>query len=211
MPFVPVANVAESELRMLLGGERVENTLAFQHDGAILASDLSDLNDALKHWWTVDYAPLTWDATQLREIYSADQTTSTGPASTLDGGGEHGAGGSNVVANNVTVVVSFRTDFRGRSFRGRNYIAGIPTPQFSDANHIESSYATSLISAYNSLLGPDALVTGFTWGVVSRFSGVDVNHKPIPRVAGVFTPITQVVITDLVADSQRRRLPGRGD
>src|SRR6266487_2562314 len=194
MPFVPVENTAESELRMLLAGQKVENTLGFQHDGAITSGDLGTLNTGLLDWWTTNYSPLVWDGVSLREIYSADLTTSTSAASTQNGGGEPGTGGSTTVANNVTIVVSFRTDQRGRSFRGRNYIAGIPALQFSDSNHIESSYATSLITAYNTLIGPDALETGWTWGVISRFSGVDVNGNPIPRVAGVFTPITQVVI-----------------
>jgi len=46
--------------------------------------------------------------------------------------------------------------------------------------------------------------------VASRFSGVDGDGKPIPRTAGVVTPISNVIVVDRVLDSQRRRLPGRG-
>jgi hypothetical protein len=47
--------------------------------------------------------------------------------------------------------------------------------------------------------------------IASRFSGVDPDTgKPIPRTAGVTTNVITVVAADLVIDSQRRRLPGRG-
>jgi hypothetical protein len=48
------------------------------------------------------------------------------------------------------------------------------------------------------------------WVVVSRFSGVDVNGDPIPRAAGVVNIITAVLAVDNTVDSQRRRLPHRG-
>lgn len=210
MPFVPVENVAEAEMRMLLDNQKIENTLWFQHDGEILAADLDELTDALQHWWDVSYAGLTTGLNFLREVFAADQTSSTGLVSTHDGEGANGDGSTTYLPNNVSIVASFRTAQRGRSFRGRNYIAGIPTDKTSDANHIQSSYASEIITAYNDLLGPDALVTGWTWGVASRFSGVDGDGKPIPREAGIFTPITATVVVDLVIDSQRRRLPGRG-
>jgi len=46
--------------------------------------------------------------------------------------------------------------------------------------------------------------------VVSRFSGVDADGHPIPRTTGVSTLVASVAIVDPVIDSQRRRLPGRG-
>ena len=55
-----------------------------------------------------------------------------------------------------------------------------------------------------------ATVAGYTWVVASRFSGVDAEGDPIPRAAGITTPITTVLIVDNLVDSQRRRLSGRG-
>lgn len=210
MPFVPVANVAEVEIRMLLDGQKVENTLWFENAGAVTALNMGILTTALYDWWDTYYKPLTWNGTQLREIYAVDQTTNTGPTNTLSGGGLVGTGGANAASNNVSVTVSFRTDLRGRSFRGRNYMLGLPLTILANQNQITAGYAADLITAYTALVGPGAFATGWTWGVASRFSGVDADGDPIPRVAGVFTPITSVVITDLIVDSQRRRLPARG-
>jgi hypothetical protein len=45
---------------------------------------------------------------------------------------------------------------------------------------------------------------------VSRFSGVDEDGRPIPRVAGISTVVLSYGVTDNNLDSQRRRLAGRG-
>jgi hypothetical protein len=81
--------------------------------------------------------------------------------------------------------------------------------QTTGANQIDSATAAAFVDAYSLLLdfGQDI---GASWVVVSRFSGVDANGDPIPRAAGVTTPITSVLVVDNIVDSQRRRLPGRG-
>lgn len=211
MPFVPVVNTAEIEVRMLLADQKIENTLWFLHDGSISSTDLDGLTAGVLDWWTGDIAPLVSGLVTLREIYGTDQTTDSGAASTQDGGGAPGALGGTTLSNSLAMTVSFRTALRGRSFRGRNYIAGLTTGQMTNANEVDPDVAASFISAYNSLLGADALVTGWTWVVVSRFSGMDVDGHPIPRAAGIPTEITRVVVTDLIIDNQRRRGVGRGD
>jgi hypothetical protein len=69
---------------------------------------------------------------------------------------------------------------------------------------------TNLLTIYNRLL---TLLPGFTWCVVSRFSGhtiVNGEKVPTPRAAGVITPVTTAAWADDVVDNQRRRLEGRG-
>jgi hypothetical protein len=46
---------------------------------------------------------------------------------------------------------------------------------------------------------------------MSRYSGVDEDGRPIPRVAGETADILSVLVVDATVDSQRRRLPGRGN
>lgn len=211
MAAVPVLDTAEIEVRMLLADQKIENTLWFRHDGSISSADLDGLTSGVLGWWNSDYKPLVSGLVSLREIYGTDQTTPTGAASTQDGGGAVGALGGTTLSNSLAMTISFRTPQRGRAFRGRNYIPGLTTAQMVNANEIEPSTATSFISAYNSLLGADALVTGWTWVVVSRFSGKDSLGHPVPRVAGIPTEVTRVVVTDLIIDNQRRRGVGRGD
>lgn len=210
MPFVPVANTALVEVRMRVVGQKVENTLWIEGPSALDASALSTIATTIKGWWVSDYGPQVSDLVTLSEVVATDQTTDTSGQVSVSGDGEIGGQIGGTVPTNSTFAVSFRTASRGRAFRGRNYIVGVPLEQLAETNVVQSSWAADIAAAYTDLitLVDDA---GFTWVVVSRFNGVDPDtHDPIPRVAGVTTPVLNVVTTDLTLDSQRRRLPGRG-
>jgi len=211
MPFVPVANTVLAELRMTIDLQQVENTLYFEFGGPPSVSDMNDLGDALISWWNSFYAPLSWTGLQLREVVVTDLTTATSAQVTrVPATPALGTVGDNAVSTNTSLVVSFRTANRGRSFRGRNYIVGITEGQKLGANQINPPVIEAWIEAYEAMIGVPTVVSAI-WVVVSRFSGIDGNGDPIPRAAGVTTPIEAVTIVDPVVDSQRRRLPGRGN
>jgi hypothetical protein len=210
MPFVPVENVALVELRMEYDGQQVENTLYFAFPGAIDGTMLTDLCTEMKGWWAASYASVITDQVTLREVVATDLTTATSGQSSVSGGGETGDFLAVGMPGNVSLSVSFRTDFRGRSFRGRNFLVGIPISQVEDISQVIAGYETGVLAAYNAVFA-SATAQGVVWSVVSRFSGVDpVTHAPIPRVAGVPTPITSVILVDRTLDGMRQRLPGRG-
>jgi hypothetical protein len=211
MPFVPVPNTMLAEIRMLMDGQQVENTLWFEATGAPTVPSMSDLADQLILWWIANYAPQTSIALQLVEVVISDQTTAASPqVSVAAPAGTIGAVVSDALPNNVSLTVSFRTPLRGRSFRGRNFVVGIPE-SVATASHLSVAYVAGWQVAYAQLKSDIDAVGDFVWVVVSRFSGVDGAGDPIPRAAGVTTPVTNVVVIDDVVDSQRRRLPGRGN
>jgi hypothetical protein len=109
---------------------------------------------------------------------------------------------------NVSLAVSFRTAGRGRSSRGRNYFVGFVDDQVT-GNVVNNSDAVDIRNAYAALIAA-AATANVSWVVVSRFSGVDADGKPIPRAAGVTSLINAVSLVDNDVDSQRRRLNGRG-
>lgn len=204
MAFIPVNETVQAEVRMLLDDQKIENTLYFHKIGGFDVSAGVALANALLLWWTEEFRVQISNEVALREIYltelsSIDSWTWTQAAPT-----PAPVGSQNLPAtpSNVALCVSFRTAKRGRSYRGRNYIAGIPRDNVS-SNEVSAGAATGLVSAYNSLmdLATDA---GGQWVVVSRY------HNNAPRAAGVHQAITSVVIVDRTVDSQRRRLPGRG-
>jgi len=211
MPFVPVVNEALVETRMTYDNQDVENTLWFGFTDAIDTTALTALANMVKGWWSSGYAGLVCDQVVLREVVATDQTTASSGQVSVSGAGDAGDIASVGMPGNVTLSVSFRTAFRGRSFRGRNYIVGIPTSQVTDISQIIPGYETSVIAIYTQLIA-DATAIGWTWDVVSRFSGVGgTPPRPIPRAAGVPTPITNVILVDRTLDGMRRRLPGRGN
>lgn len=211
MPFVPVLNTVLAEMRMSLDGQQVENTLWFEAAAAPTPADMTSLADLLINWWVANYAPQASVNLQLVEVVISDQTTATSAQVSM--APEEPALGtivSDALPNNVSLTVSFRTALRGRSFRGRNYVVGIPESAAA-LSHLGGAYVAGWVVAYETLLSLIDTDGTFDWVVVSKFSGVDVNGDPIPRVAGVTTPVTNVVVVDDVVDSQRRRLPGRGN
>lgn len=210
MAFVPVANTVLVEFRMTADLQQVENTIYFEYASAPTSPEMLSLGSALLDWWGAFYAPLVWSGVELREIVltsltsaSSDQVSFPVPPST------NGGLTLDPLPTNVSLTISFRTALRGRSFRGRNYVVGLIKDQTISANVVDNTTIASWIAAYEELLTV-AAAESVEWVVVSRFSGVDGDGKPIPRAAGVTTPINSVVIVDNVVDSQRRRLPGRG-
>ena len=210
MPFVPVLNTALVEIRQIVNAQKCENTIWAEHATAIDATALGALSIAVRDSWITNMLPLQSSALQLTEVVSTDQTTATGlqdtaaPSTPTFGGST-----PNVMPNNVTFAVSFRTGTRGRSFRGRNYVVGLTEDQVA-GNSLVAGVSALWIAAYEQLMA-DIAGAGWQMVIASRFSGVDpTTHQPIPRAAGVTTPVTTILVVDDFIDSARRRLTGRG-
>jgi len=210
MPFVPCLNTALVEFRMTFDGQKVENTVYIENEAAWDGDSLTELVTESQNWWGTNYSGITSNITHLAEVIATDLTSETSSQASIDGGGFTGTVSGLSLPGNCSVAVSFRTASRGRSFRGRNYIVGIPESKLEGTSIVTTTYATEVTDAYQAFL--DTVATaGWTWVALSRFSGVNpTTHAPIPRTAGVMTPITNVIMVDRTIDSQRRRLPGRG-
>jgi hypothetical protein len=203
MAFVPVPNTLAVHMVYTMFSQRVENTLYFTPSAAITPTLMNSLGLMLYNWWVANIRPIQKSDVQLVQMDITSLETEFAPGITyttnLPQFGTHATG--TLMPNNVTLAISFRTAFRGRSYRGRNYFIGFATDQVG-ASSIVLAVKTSLISAYNALIAA-ATAAGFTWVVVSR-----VSHGA-PRGTGLATPVTNILIEDTM-DSMRRRLPGRG-
>lgn len=203
MAFIPFDKVAMVEIRMLNEGQQCENTLYVQFPDSITEEDLTGLANNIRDWWDGSVSPLLPTAVSLAEIVCTDLTDAESLQVTLGGGGLTGGMGGSVLPNNVSFAISFRTGTRGRSFRGRNYIAAITADSRVGTNGLDPDFVASWIAAYGGLLTA-VLGPGQVWVVASRF------QDGAPRVTGLATPVITVVATDNTLDSMRRRLPGRG-
>lgn len=203
MPFIPVENTAMVEIRGTIALQKVENTLYFEKSSAFGTADLEALGDAIIDWWTTNLSGVVSSQYQLREVYVTDLTTDTSAAVTrVPDPDVFGTVGGEIMPLNVSWALSFRTAFRGRSFRGRNYFCGFVTDQIS-SNTVNNDTVIAIKNAYLALFAT-ATDAGVTWVIASRF------HNKAPRTAGVTAPVIAIVAVDNVVDSQRRRLPGRG-
>lgn len=196
-------------MRMLCHEQRVENTLYFLAESAWSAADLTTLGENMIAWWTAEMAPNFSEDLALHEVYLTSLQSSTSPAVTVvPEENILGEVGEPADANNVSLCVSFRTNIRGRSFRGRNYCVGLPKASVV-SSRVSPGLVANIVAAYD-VLRTATPAPASLWVAVSRFSGVDVDGDPIPRVTGLHTEISAVLAVDNVVDSQRRRLPTRG-
>jgi hypothetical protein len=203
MAFIPVPDCAQVEIVFSVESQIVENVRFYQGtdlSGTSLAALVEAVNAAIRD----QLLPLLHSSLSLIRVVGQiiDAVDGIVYTSTTSLPAAGGAGGTSL-PNNVAMCVSLRTAQAGRSFRGRNYICGIPSAQRSTNNLLESSFVSDVIDAWTTV-GLAAVDDGWVPVVVSRF------HDGAPRTTGVATEITSTIATDNIIDSQRRRLPGRG-
>jgi len=203
MAFVPVPNTIAVDVIYELSGQRVENTLYFEKPGGWDAAAITTFLENLRDIIATGLLPLLHTSLQLVQLVGTllDAVESISIVSLVSpplGGGVSGT----QLPNNVTYTVQFKTALRGRSFRGRNYVPGIPQTGIS-ANNIDATLRTGLLDFYDTVREL-ALDNTCLWVVVSRVA------DGVERTTGVTTPITGPATADSFLDSQRRRLPGRG-
>lgn len=203
-PFIPATNTVKLELCYTYNSQKTENVFYFTKTGGEPSvDDMTTFAGVVKDWWNTNMKPLTLNTMALRLIRVTDMTTENAP------GIEYSTGlplsgtiaSTSQPPNNVCVTVKWVTGLRGRSYRGRTYHMGFDGAAMSAANTIGNALVTSLQSAYRLLRTVDV---GWEMVVVSQM------HAGSWRASAVCTPILDCGI-DATVDSQRRRLPGRGE
>lgn len=202
MAFIPVPNCFQVTMNATWLGQEVQNVFHVRTDFDDPPPLPSVVATTFINWAVAELIPLVSDQVTYRSVIVTDISVPNGaqfsgafpPASTGDQV-------SPSMPSGVTVAVSWRTGFSGRSFRGRSYHIGLVESQV-DANEVASATLASLSGAYAQLV-TDCATDGFPLVVASRYT------NGAPRVNGIITNILSLII-DPSIDSQRRRLAGRG-
>lgn len=204
-PFIPAPNVARAQMIFSYNGSICENVLHYQSDIPYTTERMTDLAAALKGWWSDEFKSYFNVANSLQriEVQALDEENS--PGITYNDGLP--LVGTNLTTENlpgnVTMAITLRTAYRGRSFRGRIYHLGLIPIQVT-GNGISGVVAIAMDVSYDKLKHP-------TYGVFSH-DLVVVSYRSHSewRLQAVCTPVTNLVTHSRV-DSQRRRLSGRGE
>lgn len=201
--FIPTVGGCRVELLQLLSGQQIENTWNVQYPTEVGTGTMGTLANAFLSWWGTHMSSLISQDLQVTGCRVTDLTTASSPVVLITPGSTlAGTVNSPALPNNVASVVTARTANRGRAYRGRTYVPGIPRSDEQTPTAITLTEITALITALTALIGVVAPLGGFL--------GVRSTHlNNVARVAGV---ITQITGYDANADfdSQRRRLAGRG-
>jgi hypothetical protein len=162
--------------------------------GILDAADILNIANIFVDWWASSYKNAVTNQIAGDNVVVTKQDPSDPQQITLPLVGSGTFSGA-VYPADVTAAVSWRTGLAGRKYRGRFYDFGVPDSQGTSQDTIQGGYQIILqnIAAY--LL--THLVTGGYAGIVYH------------RADDTSTAITSIVV-DLLLDSMRNRLAGRG-
>lgn len=110
---------------------------------------------------------------------------------------------SEAAPNNVAMCVTKVTGFSGRSFRGRNYIPGIPNAAVT-LNTIDNTFIVNMLIIMHQLVGAGTFEAGWQLGVVSR------QTAGALRPSGIISPVIQYAARSPYVRSMRSREVGHG-
>jgi len=197
--YIEVADAVLAEFIFQQDGLPMTNTMSFERETSFDDGDMNDLAEQLSLWHLANILPPMSSNTFLDMIRITDLRTQSGAVIeyTTDLHVPGDTDGDRLPMN-CAIVVTFRTNKRGRSFRGRNYLGGLVDIR-SDDNHLTQGYVDQFDAGFNLL---DGFISSFGWAhvVVSRFQ----NGAWLS--AGVTTPVTSYTL-DTRIDTQRKRLP----
>jgi len=204
LPFQPVPNTVLAELRYLQDNQQIENGLYFDDIGDWDESNMANLASGLLEWYEAELQPFQSNQCTLKEIYITPLELANLPTySFVPTSVEAGLQIGEPMPLNCTFAVKFNTSSRGRGSTGRNYTVGVYTDAISH-NTFQDTYVNGIVSGYNSLMPTLGGYGTFRWVHVRR----RVNNVTLP--SGFVSVVQAATFTDKTADSQRRRLPGRG-
>lgn len=203
IPFIPSPKVLQVNMIATYQGQRVENVYHVLYDVAPGEAERTAVGGFFHSWYTNNLKAQLHNLYQLELIRVVDLTSQNAPSTELViNPPETGlVGGAQSVASNA-MVVTHRTGLRGRNYRGRTYVGGIPGGSIATAVDFDLTKVTNMLTAFTALL-TIINVTGRQLVVLSKFL------NKVPRGQGVSTPITGFS-ADTHVDAQRRRLFGRG-
>lgn len=207
LPFVPFAGTVLCEILGRIASQVVETTYNFLTTETIDEPYLLNLADNFRAAWVGRFLPLLSSRLSISQSKATSLVSSTAPSQLFTHSpNSGGVSDSSGPPNNVALAMKNSTAKRGKSYRGRNFLMGIPNAALdSDRDLVTNTFVGDLLDAYDDFIN-DLLIfdANLQHVVCSRQQG------GVRLTTGVRTPVNAVSINN-VLDSQRRRLTDRGN
>lgn len=202
MAFVPTPGAVRTDIQFTQAGQQIHNVLWFSRDSTWTQAEREALNTAISGWWNINKSYFS-SSIGLAQITTVNQESQNAPSSQLIVSPVvYGTTSGGSLPANVACCATLRTALRGRSYRGRVYLTGMPKGNQYDEVSFTTTFLANVVTILQALkTAIEAL--GAVWVIVSK-----VQNK-IHLANGVKTPITAISV-DQYIDSQRRRLGLRG-
>src|SRR5260221_480496 len=124
LPFIPFANCAEVVIQLTQQAIPWILTFGMEDSVPITLAELSLLFTAIDTWVTTDLSGQVSGNCSIDFIKLTDLTTVSGPTFQNPTTTNAGSLAGTVIPAQAALVTSLYTNNRGRSFRGRSYLAG---------------------------------------------------------------------------------------
>jgi hypothetical protein len=192
-----VPNGIKIEWNMLQNGVPIVNRVFVTKTGAISSADLDDAIIAATDFYN-DFKTHQNASCVLQNITATDVSVANGTQTILPfTTGNVGTMAGVATAANAAMVASLRTNYTGRSFRGRFYLGGLGAGNVQDAQNVTVLNAASFATMVDNFITTLAAVNQ-TLVVVSNYAA------GVLRVVAIATEIISIIV-DTKIDSQRRR------
>ncbi len=202
MPFVPIPNCVEVELRATIDDQHVENRWFVDVGAAPTDLILESCAGVAVSWIEPTYQDLCNQNVTFTEVIVTDVSVADGAQFSAPVN-VNGLVLSDPYPNETAFCISLRSGLRGRSRRGRIFLFPPSTSYVVPPNKVTDGYRTGAIDAVQALI--DAYDTsGFALSIVSLVS------EGAPRTTPLVTRVTAAIAVDNLLDSMRSRKPGNG-
>lgn len=198
LPFIPFVNCIDIVIQLTQQAVPWQLTFLAASSVTVDNAQLAAVSGAIDGWITSDLAAQISGNCSFDNIKLTDLTTQFGPTHNAIPTTTAGTLSGTVIPAQAAMVVSLYTNNRGRSFRGRSYLAGRVTGDQQTVTHWTTTRASAVDTAYFNLITALSAVN-CTLSVGSR------QENGVRRTVGVATPVTQIVAKTPIA-TQRRRL-----
>lgn len=199
MAFIPYPNGVKAVLEYGSANLEWTNTLWFEELTPGIG-DMQELADYLHTWTNTNILPQMSNAFSCKNVYVYDMSAETGvvvqsTVTPVIGGVVDSAG-----AISSAIVVTFRTGTRGKSGRGRNYLAGFAEEDMTSTAIADAAVITAVENAYDLLITEVQTSTDYYWVVASQYSG------GLPRAEVLGFQVLNAEVRNATFGTQRRRI-----
>lgn len=198
MVFIPVPSCYQTTLFYNISGQVCMNTITLFNPVADEASVCEAANNIMYDFWTDTYDDQIGTGCSLYQIKTVSlESESASFALLVIDPAVTGQRTSPVLPTNVSATCTFLTGNRGRSYRGRWFVAGM-TEDMVTGNLLNTAHHDALQASFAAM---PSLLTGtdFAHVIASRF------HNGVARAIGVYTYVLTYRMNFPVY-TQRRRL-----